>query len=393
MKKGSIILSLVMILYVINGIYAQDYNDFKPGDSRFMIRGYGHAGLESIGDNLSFVGGSFNPIFLWQQNDRLIFESELGLSIVGEETELELEYANISYLVNKYMTLRLGKFLLPFGIFSERLHPAWINKLSTTPLGLGHHDPVGPTADYGVEIRGAFPIQDRRLAYSVYVTNGPTLNNGMEEPEESGSLHYTQVTDNNRNKAIGGRLGLFPFSDSSLEIGLSAQIARVGTEESDLSDIWGRFSAVDFTLIRSIPKLKSVFDVRGQLNNVSVDDAEYVNITNGHDGSQSFENQSTAYFGQFSIRPAYVDIPVLKQLEFVGRYSGAQMGEGAPWENNSTQTTIGVNYWLDWRSVLKFSYQINNTESSEEGEHGENIVEDHDANASNGFYIHWAIGF
>lgn len=392
MIKKYVIFSILLMSQLANHLIAQDYTDFKSGDSKFMLRGYGHAGLEAIDEDISFVGGSLNPIFLWRQNDRLIFEAELEISAKGEETEIELEYANISYLINDYMTLRLGKFLLPFGIFSERLHPAWINKLSTMPLGFGHHDPIGPTADYGAEIRGAISIQNRRIAYSLYVTNGPALNDGMENPVEAGSLSYTRIEDNNKNKAIGGRLGLFPLSDSSLEIGLSGQMAQVGEDETDFDNVWGMFSAVDISLIRSIPALKSVIDIRGQYNSVSVDEAEYA--IDEHDEIHPFENTNSTYFGQFSIRPAYVSTPVLKQLEFVGRYSKLQTAEEAPWETNATQTAIGINYWLDWRSVLKFSYQINSTESVKGDAHGDDEIDNHDNDgSSNGFYVHWAIGF
>ncbi|NOZ03286.1 MAG: hypothetical protein GXO92_01565 [FCB group bacterium] len=347
-----------------------------------MIRGYGHSGLESSGDDLSFVGGSFNPIFLFQQSERLIFESELELSIDNEGTEVDLEYANISYVLNKRVILRLGKFLLPFGSFMERLHPAWINRLSSVPLGLGHHDPVGPTADFGIEVRGAIPLGAARLSYSTYIVNGPALNDGSSDPNAAGMLRYNNIEDNNRNKALGGRIAILPFSNASLEIGLSGQVAGVGDEDSDYKDVFARFFAVDMAYIRSLPALSSVIDVRAQFNSLSVDKAYYAVL------SEQFTNESNAYYAQLSLRPAYVTNRLLKQLEFVGRYSNLAMAEGAPWESTKDQVAVGVNYWLDWRSVLKFSYQRSNAEEA-----GESGTEDHDSGTTEAFFIHWAIGF
>ncbi len=380
MKRRTKIL-ISMVVLPITMIFAQ--NSLKPGASRFMIRGYGHSGLESSGDDLSFVGGSFNPIFLFQQSERLIFESELEVSVEDEGTEVGLEYANISYVLNKRAILRLGKFLLPFGTFTERLHPAWINRLSSVPLGLGHHDPVGPTVDFGVEVRGAIPLGTARLNYSTYLVNGPALNDGELDSSLAGTLTYDNINDNNRNKAVGGRIAVLPFSDASLEIGLSGQFAKVGDEDSEYKDVSARFLAVDLAYIRSLPALSSVIDVRAQFNTQSVDDVDY-SALNG----QTFTNQSKAYYGQLSLRPAYVSNSLLKQLEFVGRYSNLAMAEGAPWESTKDQIAVGINYWLDWRSVLKFSYQRSNAE--EQGEGGD---EDHGGGKSDAFFIHWAIGF
>jgi len=49
-------------------------NHVKPGKSSFMIRGYAHAGLnyEEAAEDLSFVGGSFNPLFIYRQSEKII---------------------------------------------------------------------------------------------------------------------------------------------------------------------------------------------------------------------------------------------------------------------------------------------------------------------------------
>ena len=122
-----------------------EVKSLKPGNSRFALRGYAHAGLEydDDNDNLSFVGGSFNPLFIYRQSDRLIFESEVQFKFEDNDFEIELEYANISYILTETLTIRVGMFYTPFGIFTARLHPAWINKFPNFPLGYGH-DGISP---------------------------------------------------------------------------------------------------------------------------------------------------------------------------------------------------------------------------------------------------------
>ena len=106
----------------------------------------------------------------------------------GNEVHLGLEYANMAYLLTKSLTLRAGKFLVPFGTFVPNLHPAWINKFPTRPLGAGH-DGILPGAAIGLELRGAAYLGPVKINYSVYAVNGPQLNDGSVEAEEGGVLH------------------------------------------------------------------------------------------------------------------------------------------------------------------------------------------------------------
>ena len=162
--KKLILLSLSFFIFPICLLYAQEQemDQLKPGRSQFLLRGYAHSGLEIYKENASFVGGSFNPIFLWHQSDRLLFEAELEIELEDGGTKVGLEYANMSYMLNKRVILRFGMFLLPFGIFSERLHPRWINRLPSAPLGFLHHNKVGPASGLGIEVRGVLPLSDAK---------------------------------------------------------------------------------------------------------------------------------------------------------------------------------------------------------------------------------------
>ncbi len=377
--------------------------DPTPGQSLFTVRGYGHTGLEfrkfeNKPWQNSFVGGSFNPIFLWRQSDRLLFEGELGVSFEAGEVEFDLEYANISYKLTNRLTARLGRFLLPFGIFSANLHPAWINRLPTAPPGFGHDNPVGPASDFGIELRGAVPLGGGRLTYAAYVVNGPALNDGEADPDAAGQLTYGLIEDNNANKAFGGRLSVLPLSDLSLEIGLSGQYARVGAAESAFEDVAARMYAIDLNLVRRLTFLKSMLNIKAQYNAVLVDRATYPGQEPGE--TVTFDNESWAYFVQASLQPSFASSNVLKRMEFVGRLSRLQLAPEAPWGEKRREIAFSLNYWLDWRTVIKFSYLVNDmlgeapheelagmakTPAGEEGEAGGVF--------KNAFMIHVAIGF
>lgn len=395
MKK--FLFTALFIMSVVS--YAQDQSSLneietakiadylKPGKSKFMLRGYYHTGFENVTTGSEktsrFNPGTIAPILMYKQSDRLFFEAELEGSFEAQGFELGLEYANVSYVLNDYMILRAGKFLLPFGTFMEKLHPAWINRLSTVPLGYGH-DGILPTTDIGVELRGAFYAGSIKLNYQLYAVNGPQLKVGGDEPDEAGMLQFGAFEDNNLDKTFGGRLGIFPFTNSSLELGVSVLNGAVGSYESEYEKVRTNMYAFDVSFVRNVNFLKSMIDIKGQYNMVQTDDANYTDPEGNPGDLYTYNNESSAYYGQLSIRPSMSENNLLRKLELVGRYSALESPEGALWEQNPTQTAVGLNYWFDWRTVLKIGYQT--TDGLEEHGATESI-------SSELIYVHWAIGF
>jgi hypothetical protein len=314
-----------------------------------------------------------------------MFEAELEFVLESNELEVGLEYADVMYVLNKNMTVRAGKFLLPFGTFMERLHPAWINRLPTRPLGFGH-DGIAPASGIGVELRGAFDLGGPSLNYAIYSTNGPRLKDGSIEPEEAGMLMFQNYEDNNTSKAFGGRLGLLPFSDSSTELGISAYSTNgAGAKDSPYEDVGAFLYAIDFAFVKQVSPLIGFIDIKAQYNSSNVDTATFIEMhEDGDEEEYSFDNQSNSFYGQLSYRPTMAESDFMKKLEFVGRYSNFNAPEGSEWEEKSTQFAFGLNYWLTWRSLIKISYQTTETEG---GHGGEGIT------TTNGLFLHWAIGF
>jgi len=396
MKK---LIILILIVGFGHITYGQTYNNFvkdsleasqpyKPSNTQFMIRGYGHTGLNSIKTGAekesSYVGSAFAPIFLFKHSDKLMFEAELEFGLENNELEVGLEYADVMYVLNKNMTVRAGKFLLPFGTFMERLHPAWINRLPTRPLGFGH-DGIAPASGIGVELRGSFDLGGPSLNYAVYSTNGPRLKDGSVEPEEAGMLLFQNFEDNNTGKAFGGRIGLLPFADSSTEIGFSTYSTnKAGTTESVYENTGAFLYAIDFAFVKQIPAIGGFIDIKGQYNNSDIDDATYTELDEfDNEEEYTFDNKSNSFYTQLSYRPTMAGSDFLKKLELVGRYSNLNTPEGAEWEEQSDQYAFGLNYWLTWRSVIKVAYQTTDTVGGHDGGGG----------TTNGFFVHWAIGF
>jgi len=395
--KYSIIYIVLFLSTAAGPVWAQENkdNDPKPGLSNFVLSG--SANLMTIVDAETFdetvFGVGWLPIFLWSPSDRLLFEGHLHIEVeaesgVGEEegdghahggggTDTEepapggsgamvmLGYANLIYIVNDYVTFTAGQFLSPFGTYQERFHPAWVNKLPDAPLGLGHHNSIAPADEVGAQLRGGIPFGKMKMNYSVYVSNGPVL---FTSAEEGGKLGFDNFADNNRNKAIGSRIGLLPLSNSSVEVGMSVLTGKVGSTSSEYEDVTALLYGGDISFFKSISGFGDV-NIKGQYIHSQVDEASYLNPTDSMRmvmmgdttymmAEYTFDNQSNALYAQISYRPSKAESTFLKNLEFVVRYDAMTMPKGALWADNDSRYTFGIDYWLEARSAFKFAYQI-----------------------------------
>lgn len=376
-------------------------------DTSFLLSGYSSAGFEANADESSLLTGNFATTFLWSHSDRFLFEGETEIGYGhGGSFEIGLEYATLAYILNDYLTFRAGKFLSPFNTFNERMHPTWINKMPTNPLGMGGHDPVGPASEFGVELRGGARIGGPKINYALFVTNGPALNKVEDAVSPSASINYANPEDNNIGKAVGGRLGFLPFSNSALEVGISGHYAgQLGTKETAYEDIsMFSWSSDIIWHLRGIEFLHGNIDLRGQINTIDLDQ---FNLQSGTEAIAVNLDQQ-AYYGQIAYRPVMSGSSLLSNTELIVRYSALDLpltqfgeddhadeseetgdghahkvkseyrtlqstlsGSGADAILNTanessidqvsdqqTQWAFGINYWLSWRTVVKVSYQL-----------------------------------
>jgi hypothetical protein len=79
--------------------------------------------------------------------------------------EKSLDYLELDYTLNRYVTITAGRFLTPFNIYNERLYPNWIRNTQTDPLIF----PLGTGSDNGAMLRGGIAASKNIIAnYSVY---------------------------------------------------------------------------------------------------------------------------------------------------------------------------------------------------------------------------------
>lgn len=346
----------------------------QPGSSKFLISGYGFAGYnDQIGKKNAFDAG-FNPIFLWKISDRLFFEGEPEIGLTPAGTELNLEYADASYILNDYMTIKAGKFLTPFGTFAERFHPAWINKLPDFPLALREEGGLIPFSSIGFQTSGVVPVGPTKFNYAVYAANGPGLDTGDTAAKDVGMLKF----DNNNvsgSKAFGGRIGFLPIP--ALETGYSVYGSRVGSTEK----VPAVLQAIDLGYIFDSSLIKGTADFRSQWVWSRVGHQTYDEDSALGFGPLDFNNNRNGGYLQVAYRPSKVDQKFIRNLEAVCRWDALNQPSGIPSLLDERHLTFGLNYWLGPSTVVKAAYEFENSEDPTTGK------------KDNAFLLQTAMGF
>jgi len=152
-----------------------------------------------------------NPVLLVPLGDHWLIESrgefegdfqrQEGNGPFGGQVQKELDYLEADYIANPYVTVTVGRFLTPFGIYNERLYPIWIRSLQAEPLIF----PIATGSSDGAMLRGGFPVTAKvSLNYAGYFSTLSTVN-GIDS-----------------DRTAGGRMGFF-LPGPRIEAGASWQ--------------------------------------------------------------------------------------------------------------------------------------------------------------------------
>ena len=158
------------------------------------------------------LNAQINPILLLPLGDHWLVESRAefqgafqrphGGGSYGGPVSKNLDYAQVDYIATPYLTVTVGRFLTPFGIFNERLYPIWIRSLQQDPLIL----PLSAESSDGGMLRGGFPLNAKaNLNYAAYVSAVSTVHNNLQS-----------------ERNVGGRISVF-LPGTRLEVGASWQ--------------------------------------------------------------------------------------------------------------------------------------------------------------------------
>jgi hypothetical protein len=336
------------------------------GETKLLIAGDADMGFTNLNDTDSSFSASFNPMLLWQLNERLFFEGALEMELSGpddngdnSDAEAELDSAYLTYIVNDSLAVGGGLFPVPFTAYHNHFDPSWINKLPTDPLVYGDNG-LAPDSAVGVFATGARPVGKHIINYAAWVTNGPALI--TEDPDAAGSFNFDNYNDQNNNKAVGGRIGWLPTP--ALEIGYSVQCAKASPD--NFESLHAIMQGVDLNYVKTIDRIKGRLTSRAAWVWSRVDEATYDPMGEFGFGPLRFDNNRDGGYLEVAYRPTEADDEALRDFEFVMRYDRLNVSSNAPGGGNRTQWTPGIDYWLAPRTVLKTAYVFDNWEHNDD---------------------------
>jgi len=345
-----------LIFWVNANVLAQSSqnstDNYKFGNTHFALLGEFAYGANITNNSTTLISPDLGLMPLYQQGN-FFFESGFSASFEDPNHPIGIGPINVSYKLPNGILIRAGHFdALPLGRMPRDYDPPWINPMAAGPKGF---DNFGDFADFGVEVQGAGYINNMQLRTYFSITNGAALSTS---PGSAGLLKESSVVDNNKSKMIGGRVSLSPFFSSNFEIGISDYYSsNVGDSGSNYDGISANLMAIDANIAPTIQSLNGFVRVRGQINFAHVDKATYMD-SNG--SPYSFTNNSTAWYGLIAYQPNMASSKLFQNLMYSFMISHATTPKSAQWDEigTGTQYDLGLIYWFNWRTNLKFNYDI-----------------------------------
>jgi hypothetical protein len=206
---------LAFFLVYASMVHAQD-DDLNKNNAHYVPVITGGMGyVQTVSGGVPTLSPQINPVLLLPLGSHVLVESRTDFTGVfnkefgthGPYTGKvfkSVDYAQVDWLANTHVMATAGKYLLPFGLYNERLSPLWIRNLQDFPLTAAIGTP-GSGAGDGVMLRGvATEHPSYSIQYSAYFS---ALSN----------VNQLQAT-----RTSGGDVSVF-FPDRRLEIGTSYQ--------------------------------------------------------------------------------------------------------------------------------------------------------------------------
>jgi hypothetical protein len=205
---GWVGLLLVLLCVMTGPASAQSSDVEKPIPVLTGTAGY----FNFITAGQNQIDEQINPVLLVPLGNRWLVEARMECEGAfqrppdggpyGGQVSKNLDYAQADYIANPYVTVTLGRFLTPFGIFNERLYPIWIRSLQQDPLIL----PLSAESSDGMMLRGGFAVDPKaNFTYAAYVSAIDTGHNNLQS-----------------DRNVGGRMSFF-FPGTRVEVGASFQ--------------------------------------------------------------------------------------------------------------------------------------------------------------------------
>ncbi|MEP7295983.1 MAG: hypothetical protein ABI702_07325 [Burkholderiales bacterium] len=177
-----------------------------------------------------FRAGTLDLYLVPQFGDRVrsLIEVAFEYEPDGRQATVEVERLQLGYTLRDDLTLWLGRFHTPFGLWNTMYHHgANFQTAIDRPrfIEFEDHGGIMPAHSIGVWASGKFVLGGDKLAYDAYLSNGPSI--------RKRTLDFNAVTDDDQRKMLGFNIGYQPSGAlRGLTVGLHGFDTRATTYSS-----------------------------------------------------------------------------------------------------------------------------------------------------------------
>lgn len=298
--------------------------------SGFIALDYIKEKADSLAEG-TFRNGQAGLIFSGVLTQNINWLSEIRMQ---SGSEFSLNQAWVQLSSSLYIRPKIGLYLVPFGIYNQSSRPHQ-TALIDFPLPVQYLYPRN-WRDLGLVLEGQF----LGLNYSAYTGNG------LQESEYLNGGQ--QFEDQNNNKALGFRINL-PV-DQGLELSYSLYRAKIDSGAARalfMHGVGGGWTTEGF-------------QIKGEVYWADLDNPE------GYDPgkAEGYYAQLMVNLGGFRPVGSYQSLVYTDPFHGAGFLSPDQPGDGI--DINETRWTLGLNYILSEKALLKLEYQFDLNGSTEE---------------------------
>jgi hypothetical protein len=206
-------IALFLVLCMQAGAQNEATSESAAGRVPVISGGAGY--IHNVSGGTTTLEPQINPILLVPVGRHVLLESRTdftgffqrkqdGTGPYGGHVFTTVEFAQVDWLASTHLIAVAGRYLLPFGLYSERLSPLWIRNLQDSPITAAIGTRNSGAGD-GLMLRG---VVTQNSSYSLQYTGYFSASSNVEQLGAA--------------RTAGGDLSLY-FEKARLEVGSSYQ--------------------------------------------------------------------------------------------------------------------------------------------------------------------------
>jgi hypothetical protein len=171
----------------VSYLHAQDVDTARSEAGYVPLLSGGLGYVHNVNGGITTLEPQINPVLLVPFGSHVLLESRASFTGFFQRQNgtsgpfkgqvfKTVDYAQVDWLASTYVMVTVGKYLLPFGLYNERLDPIWIRNLQDPPINAAIGTLTSGAGD-GIMLRGVLSqTPSHTIQYSSYFSARSNIN-------------------------------------------------------------------------------------------------------------------------------------------------------------------------------------------------------------------------